>query len=209
MFTHCSWQALLRFPLAVKIPPASPHKHHHFSFSLHLSPATMVCSQEQSQLVYDIRLSSVGPGRVTGSDVVHEPSNMDLAMKLHYLRGVYFFRKEAVQGFNIYSLKEPMFTLFNYYYWTCGRFRRSDSGRPFIKCNDCGARIIEAKCDKTIDEWLDMNDASLNKLLVSNQIIGPELPFSPLVLLQVLVSLHPPTPSILCLIYIRLTIQTL
>lgn len=110
---------------------------------------------------------------------------MDLAMKLHYLRGVYFFSSEAVQGLTVYRIKEPMFTWLNHYYWTCGRFRRSNSGRPLIKCNDCGVRIIEAKCDKTIDEWLEMKDSSLTKLLVSNHIVGPELPFSPLVFLQV------------------------
>ena len=114
---------------------------------------------------------------------------MDLAMKLHYLRGVYFFRKEAVEGFTIYDFKEPMFTWLNHFYWTCGRFRRSDGGgRPIIKCNDCGVRMIEAKCDKTIDEWLEMKDSnsSLDKLLVSNNIIGPDLTFSPLVYLQVI-----------------------
>ncbi|KAL6342687.1 hypothetical protein AAG906_013093 [Vitis piasezkii] len=128
-------------------------------------------SSDHLNLVYDIKLSSVGPGHVTGSDVVHEPSNMDLAMKLHYLR-------EFISS-------EPMFTWLNHYYWTCGRFRRSNSGRPLIKCNDCGVRMIEAKCEKTIDEWLEMKDSSLTKLLVSNHIVGPELPFSPLVFLQV------------------------
>lgn len=158
--------------LAPSFPAASP-------------PSTMV-SSDHLNLVYDIKLSSVGPGHVTGSDVVHEPSNMDLAMKLHYLRGVYFFSSEAVQGLTVYRIKEPMFTWLNHYYWTCGRFRRSNSGRPLIKCNDCGVRIIEAKCDKTINEWLEMKDSSLTKLLVSNHIVGPELPFSPLVFLQVL-----------------------
>ncbi|KAF8394024.1 hypothetical protein HHK36_020226 [Tetracentron sinense] len=36
-------------------------------------------------------------GAVTGADVVHEPTDMDLAMKIHYLRGVYFFNNTAVQ----------------------------------------------------------------------------------------------------------------
>lgn len=148
----------------------------------------MVIPQEES-LVYDMRLSSVGPGRATGSDVFHNPGGLDLAMKLHYLKMVYFFESEVAQGLTIMKIKEAMFTLFNHYFIPCGRFRRSESGRPFIKCNDCGARFIEAKCKKTLDEWLAMKDWPSYKLLVSQQVIGPELSFSPPVLMQVL-SLH-------------------
>ncbi|ESW25611.1 hypothetical protein PHAVU_003G050600 [Phaseolus vulgaris] len=139
----------------------------------------------EETLVHDLRLSSVGPGQATESDVFHYPAAMDLAMKLHYLRVVFFFHSEAAQDLTIMKIKDAMFTWFNYYFITCGRFRRSDSGRPFIKCNDCGARFIEANCSKTLDEWLATKDCSLNKLLSSNQVIGPELSFSPPVLLQI------------------------
>ncbi|CAJ1939086.1 unnamed protein product [Sphenostylis stenocarpa] len=139
----------------------------------------------EESVVHDVRLSSVGPGRATGSDVFHNPSGLDLAMKLHYLRVVYFFDSEAAEGLTIMKIKDAMFTWFNPYFITCGRFRRSDSGRPFIKCNDCGARFIEAKCSKTLDECLATKNSSLYKSLVSHQVIGPELSFSPPVLLQV------------------------
>jgi len=146
----------------------------------------MVFSHEEKEsLVYDVRLSSVGPGRATGSDVFHNPGGLDLAMKLHYLKVVYLYDSKAAQGLTIAKIKESMFSVFNHYFITCGRFRRSDSGRPFIKCNDCGARTIEAKCTKTLDEWLAMRDWPSYKLLVSQQVIGPELSFSPPVLLQV------------------------
>lgn len=145
----------------------------------------MVSPKEES-LVYGIKQSSVGPARSSGPDLIYEPSNMDLAMKLHYLRGVYFFRCQTVQGLTVVKTKETMFTWLNNYYTTCGRFRRSETtGRPYIKLNDCGSRFIEAKCDKTLDEWLDMDkDCSLHKLLVSNQVLGPELVYSPPVLVQ-------------------------
>ncbi|KAI4344954.1 hypothetical protein L6164_012128 [Bauhinia variegata] len=144
----------------------------------------MVFPQEES-LVYDVMLSSVGPGRMSGSDVYHNPSGLDLAMKLHYLRVVYFFEREAAKDLTVFKIKESMFYWFNHYFITCGRFRRTESGRPYIKCNDCGARFIEAKCGKTLDEWLEMKDWPLHKLLVSHQVIGPELSFSPPLLLQV------------------------
>ncbi|KAI3459701.1 hypothetical protein Pfo_016364 [Paulownia fortunei] len=144
----------------------------------------MVSSPMEEGLIYNIKLSSVGPGNVTGSDLIFEPGNMDLAMKLHYLRGIYYFGSQAFEGLTTLVIKEPMFKWLNQYPMTCGRFRRSESGRAYIKCNDCGVRFIEAKCDKTLDEWLEMKDATLEKLLCSNQFIGPELSFSPLVYIQ-------------------------
>ncbi|OIW19183.1 hypothetical protein TanjilG_01216 [Lupinus angustifolius] len=109
----------------------------------------MVSPQEEESLVYDVKLSSVGPGRITGSDVFHNPSGLDLAMKLHYIKIIYFFESEVAKNLNIMKIKESSFYLFNHYFITCGRFRRSEYGRPLIKCNDCGARFIEAKCKIT------------------------------------------------------------
>ncbi|KAB1213591.1 Protein ECERIFERUM 26 [Morella rubra] len=142
---------------------------------------------EEDKLVYGNRICSVGPGRLTGSDRVHYPSSIDLAMKLHYVKGLYFFSSHAAEGLTPTRLKETMFEWFCHeYYYTSGRLRKSESGRPYLKCNDCGARFIEAQCDKTIDEWLELDkDCSLQRLLVSQQVIGPELSFSPLVLIQV------------------------
>ncbi|XWS22340.1 hypothetical protein CRYUN_Cryun29cG0025400 [Craigia yunnanensis] len=140
---------------------------------------------EQEHLVYDLRFSSVGPGRVTGSDVVHDFSGLDLAMKLHYLKAVYFFSSQAAEGLTIMHMKETMFYCLNDYYITCGRIKRTESGRPYIRCNDCGARFVEAVCDKTVDEWLEIGDDSFHDLLVYHRAIGPELSFSPSVYLQV------------------------
>ncbi|GAB4844071.1 hypothetical protein Ancab_014035 [Ancistrocladus abbreviatus] len=144
----------------------------------------MAHQSEKTALIYDIKLSSVGPAKVTGN-LVYEPSNIDLAMKLHYLRVVYFFNSQAAQGITVPMLKESLFRWLDYYFVICGRLRRSDTtGRPFIKCNDCGTRFIEAKSSKTLDEWVEMDDTSAHRLLVSNQVIGPELTFSPLTLIQ-------------------------
>ncbi|KAJ7979183.1 Protein ECERIFERUM 26 [Quillaja saponaria] len=123
----------------------------------------MVLSQQEGNgLIYNFKISSVGPGWSSGSDLVHYPSGMDLAMKLHYLKVVYLFNSEAAQGLTIMRIKEAMFKWLHHYYIACGRFRRSDSGRPFMKYNDCGARLFEAKCEKTIDEWIEMKDWSLH-----------------------------------------------
>ncbi|XVF29025.1 hypothetical protein REPUB_Repub15cG0084200 [Reevesia pubescens] len=145
----------------------------------------MVFPDQEHDLVYNIRISSVGPGQVTGSDVVYNLSGLDLAMKLHYLKGVYFFSSQAVEGLTLMHMKETMFYWLNNYYIICGRIKRNESGRPYIKCNDCGVRFVEGVCDKTIDEWLEIGDESLNNLLVYHRAIGPELSFSPTVYLQV------------------------
>ncbi|CAH9142217.1 unnamed protein product [Cuscuta epithymum] len=143
-----------------------------------------MAKQPDGGLIYNLRLSSVGPGQVTGQDEVYEPTNVDLAMKLHYLRAVYYYEREAFDGLGVLKIKEPLFTLLNHYYVVCGRFRRTESGRPFLKCNDCGVRFIEASCDKSLEEWIEMKDAGLERLLSPNGVIGPEIFFSPPVWLQ-------------------------
>ncbi|KAJ6298894.1 hypothetical protein OIU76_019955 [Salix suchowensis] len=137
-------------------------------------------------LVYDIKITSVGPGRITGSDVIHEPNGIDLAMKLPYLKGVYFFNSQACQGLTIMQIKGSMFHWLNEYYTVCGRFRRTAAGRPYVKCNDCGVRVVEARCNKTVDEWLETRDCSLHDLLIYHAPVGPELFFSPLLYMQVI-----------------------
>lgn len=143
--------------------------------------------------VYGAKLSSVVPASVTGEDKVHELSNMDLAMKLHYLKGVYVFQEEAVRGLTIYDLKKPMFRWLDLYPAASGRIRRRDDnddkvqGRPFVKCNDSGVRIVEARCELTVDEWLLKTEEGLDpaESLVHDQMLGPDLGFSPLIFIQV------------------------
>lgn len=143
----------------------------------------MGLSKEESP-IYDVKISTVGPGYVSGQGAVQELNGMDLAMKLHYIRNVYYFRIQALEGLTIINIKETMFNWLNHAYIPCGRLRKSDSGRPSIKCNDCGVRLIEAKCIMSIDEWLESKDGEGHKLLVPNQVLGPDLPYSPLVLIQ-------------------------
>ncbi|XP_039053249.1 protein ECERIFERUM 26-like isoform X2 [Hibiscus syriacus] len=133
------------------------------------------------------RFSSVVPAKVTGGNKDFELTNMDLAMKLHYIKGVYFFQSEAAQGLSVHDLKVPMFECLEHYYTVSGRIRRSETGRPFIKCNDGGVRIIEARCNQTVDEWLATardKDHSLDHMLAYDQVLGPDLGFSPLAFVQ-------------------------
>ncbi|XP_040366090.1 protein ECERIFERUM 2 [Rosa chinensis] len=139
------------------------------------------------RLKSSMRLSSVAPATVTGRKV-HELTNVDLAMKLHYIKGVYFFNSYAVEGLTVFDLKKPMVIhLLPLYFVAAGRIRRSETGRPFIMCNDGGVRIVEARCDETVDEWLAMavEDDSTFDGLAYNQALGDtDLDFSPLVFIQ-------------------------
>ncbi|CAH9065885.1 unnamed protein product [Cuscuta epithymum] len=147
-------------------------------------------STDADSLVYNRRMSTVVPGAITGDDKVRHLSNADVAMKLHYIRGVYLFTSEAVGGISNGDLKDTMFPLLEAYYPVAGRIRNSpEDGRPFIKCNDSGVRIIEANCSRTVDEWMGLmtdpsSSDSYSRLLYHDQVLGPDLGFSPLLFIQ-------------------------
>lgn len=135
--------------------------------------------------VHSIRLSTVGAIRPTETGTTHEPTGLDLAMKLHYLKAAYIYSAETARDLTVRHLKEAMFMLFDQIAWTTGRFSRKDSGRPYIKCNDCGTRFVEGQCNLTVEEWLSKPDRSVDEFLIYHQPIGPELTFSPLIYVQV------------------------
>ncbi|KAI3511575.1 hypothetical protein L1887_18730 [Cichorium endivia] len=143
----------------------------------------MILSKEHNS-IYDIKVSTVFPAFISGNNVIQELSAMDLAMKLHYLRFIYYFKTPSFDGWTIMSIKETMYKWLNYAYITCGRLRRANSGRPCIKCNDTGVRVIEAMCHMSLDEWFESKDGAEHKFLVPNHVIGPDLEFSPLVMIQ-------------------------
>ncbi|KAK7385396.1 hypothetical protein VNO78_31113 [Psophocarpus tetragonolobus] len=130
------------------------------------------------------KISTVVPATPGGDEHrVWHLSAMDLLMKLHYIRAVYFFINDAAQGLSIYDLKEPMFHLLAQVTHLSGRIRVSESGRPFIKCNDAGVRIAESHIDHTLHEWLQQKGCS-HEGLVRDHVLGPDLGFSPLVFVK-------------------------
>ncbi|CAH8373662.1 unnamed protein product [Eruca vesicaria subsp. sativa] len=140
--------------------------------------------EEGSSPIHSFRLSTVSASRPTETGMTHEPTGLDLAMKLHYLKVVYIYSAETARDLTVMHVKRPLFPLFEHIPWTIGRFRRNDSGRPFIKCNDCGTRFVESQCDLTVEEWLRVPDRSVDESLVYHQPVGPELAYSPLIYIQ-------------------------
>ncbi|KAI3504944.1 hypothetical protein L1887_26756 [Cichorium endivia] len=133
----------------------------------------------------NIRLSTVVPGQVTVANTIRRFTNADLAMKLHYIKGVYFFKKEAAEGLILSELKTDLSYLLSLYCTVAGRIRRRlEDNRPFIKCNDSGIRMVEAESNTIVDEWVEMK-SDVSELAYSGHVLGPDLEFSPLVSLQV------------------------
>ncbi|KAK8969333.1 Rosmarinate synthase [Platanthera guangdongensis] len=145
----------------------------------------MVSSTAPADATRCHRLSTVVPGSVTAENTVHELTGGDLAMKLHYLRAVYYFApSETVEGLTVPHIKEPMFPLLDIYYPAAGRIRRDDAGRPRVRCNDGGVRIVEAILEWTVEEWLRRKEVNSHRRLVPEMVVGPDIHFSPTVFIQ-------------------------
>lgn len=145
---------------------------------------------EDRSSICEVKLSTVVPASITGEDTTYQFTDTDLAMKLHYITTVHFYGADAVEGLEIHDFKGPMFQWLQCYYPICGRIRRHEGdggGRPFIKCNDSGVRIVEVKCTKTVAEWLEsVGGGDHHQLLVYHQkILAHDFGFTPLVFIQV------------------------
>ncbi|CAO2834543.1 unnamed protein product [Amaranthus hypochondriacus] len=150
---------------------------------------------EKKSLVYDIRLTSAVPGKITGENKTYEFRGIDLGMKLHYIKGLYFFSNNNSNSSNTFisseETKEALFSWLITYFMACGRIRVSTSEdgleRPSIKLNDAGIRLVEGQCSISVQECicLAMEDfMSLQDLVVFDHALGPDLQFSPLVSIQ-------------------------
>ncbi|KAJ6802193.1 protein ECERIFERUM 26-like [Iris pallida] len=131
-------------------------------------------------------LSTAVPASMTVDAAEHELSGMDLAMKLHYLRILYYFHPSpTVAGMTPDALKNPLFLSLDRFRHAAGRIRRDDGGRAQIKCNDSGVRVVEAACERrSIREWLESRTPDRDAQLVPDKVLGPDLSFCPLVFVQ-------------------------
>ncbi|KAL4566090.1 hypothetical protein LXL04_030200 [Taraxacum kok-saghyz] len=167
-------------PVRSRTPDLHPHETYKPDASSQLSWGTATMEAK----LYNIRLSTVVPGRVTVANTIRRFTNADLAMKHHYIKGVYFFKKEAAEGLIVFELKTAMGNLLSLYCTVAGRIRRRlEDNRPFIKCNDSGIRVVEAESNTTVDEWVEMK-CDVRELAYSGHVLGPDLEFSPLVSIQ-------------------------
>ncbi|KAL3830383.1 hypothetical protein ACJIZ3_019185 [Penstemon smallii] len=153
--------------------------------SMSTSPSSGNNNHCSLQLIHDVKLSSVVPASITAEEKrQHQLTNMDLVMKLHYIKTVHFFERDTVQGLGVDELKKAMFVWLEMYYPICGRIRWSDGGgRPYVKCNDSGVRVVEAKCCKTMEEYWQLGIGDFS-MLVYGQPLAHDFGFTPLVFMQ-------------------------
>ncbi|GJN36735.1 hypothetical protein PR202_gb25627 [Eleusine coracana subsp. coracana] len=172
------------------------------------TPAAIMTGSGASMMaVHSHRLSSVVPSSVTGDSVDYELADADLLHKLHYLHAAHVFRAPAPGdvALTVRALKEPMFPWLDVYFPVAGRLRRREevtgagdgggdsggeaalAGRPYVRCNDCGVRVVEADCDATVDECMEAEAerGGMCGALCYDKVVGPELFFSPLLYVQI------------------------
>ncbi|KAJ6825558.1 protein ECERIFERUM 26-like [Iris pallida] len=124
--------------------------------------------------------STAVPARMTVDHTDYQLSGMDLAMKLHYLRILYYFQpSEMIVGLTARErtsalLKDPLFMMLDRFRQVAGRIRKDGTGRPHIKCNDSGVRVVEVTCERSVEEWLEDRSPDWDSQLVPNEVLGPE-----------------------------------
>ncbi|XP_078437492.1 protein ECERIFERUM 2-like [Wolffia australiana] len=124
------------------------------------------------------KFSTVVPAESSGEGRPVRLDDLDLALRLHRLRLVFFFSGPA-GSVPTPDLKLPFFPLLKPFFPSCARVRVSGSGRPFLHCNDCGVRIVETRSESPMDRWLDTHAP-----LAPDVVLGSDVNFSPLVAIQ-------------------------
>ncbi|XP_042495618.1 protein ECERIFERUM 26-like, partial [Macadamia integrifolia] len=90
-------------------------------------------------------------------------SILDHAMGLHTLHIVFYYRYDRPESDDLGRLRESLSKLLTLYPTVTGRLRRragGEDGNWEVNCNDAGVRVLVAKVDTTLDEWLRSADGS-------------------------------------------------
>ncbi|XP_020590847.1 protein ECERIFERUM 26-like [Phalaenopsis equestris] len=100
-------------------------------------------------------------------------SVLDHAMERHSLHIVFYYRSGS--RLDRAMLKESMSELLWYFPVTAGRMNREEGGKEWVvKCNDAGVRVVDARADATLDEWIATATAAEERELVHWEPMGNE-----------------------------------
>ncbi|KAJ7973470.1 Transferase [Quillaja saponaria] len=112
----------------------------------------------------------IGPGKA------HPLSVLDHAMGHHTLHMIFYYRDKLFGSFDLDPLRESLTEVLSLYPPVTGRLAREEKeGNWKVKCNDAGVRVIRAKVDTTLDEWLRSADGSEERDLT----VWDEMPDDP------------------------------
>jgi hypothetical protein len=98
-----------------------------------------------------------------GSGKTHPLSVLDHAMGLHTIHVVFYYKKNPFGIFDVDPLRIALSEVLCLYPQVTGRLTRGESGNWLVKCNDAGVRVLRAKVEATMDEWLRSADSSEEK----------------------------------------------
>jgi hypothetical protein len=98
-----------------------------------------------------------------GSGKTHPLSVLDHAMGLHTVHVVFYYKKNPFGIFDVDPLRIALSEVRCLYPPVTGRLTRGESGNWLLKCNDAGVRVLRAKVEATMDEWLRSADSSEEK----------------------------------------------
>ncbi|XP_072990338.1 hydroxycinnamoyltransferase [Typha latifolia] len=96
-----------------------------------------------------VSVTPVRPGKT------YPLSILDRSMGRHTVRLVFYYRFGT--WLDPVKLKESLSEVLSYYPAMTGRMTRQgeeEGGGWLVKCNDAGVRMLEARADATLDEWL-------------------------------------------------------
>ncbi|KAL4200169.1 hypothetical protein AMTRI_Chr03g148360 [Amborella trichopoda] len=94
---------------------------------------------------------------------IHPLSLLDHMMGVHNLRIVFYYKtpRNKEEGLRHESLKEALSETLSSYPIVTGRLKGgNEEGRWEVQCNDAGVRVVEAKVEGTVEDWLERAEAA-------------------------------------------------
>ncbi|XP_061340390.1 hydroxycinnamoyltransferase-like [Gastrolobium bilobum] len=91
-----------------------------------------------------------------GSGKTHTLSALDHAMGFHTVHIIFYYKNDdnLFGSFDIDPLRESLSEVLTMYPTMTGRLARGMDGNWQVRCSDAGVRVLKAKVDTTLDEWL-------------------------------------------------------
>ncbi|PON57940.1 Transferase [Parasponia andersonii] len=87
------------------------------------------------------------------------PSVLDRLMEKNHIRMVFYYPKMIMTGHVNHVLRESLSELLTSYPAVTGRLlRNEEDGQWIIKCNDAGVRMVEARAQGSLEDWLKCVD---------------------------------------------------
>lgn len=102
-------------------------------------------------------LTSVS-SRPFGSVKTYPITQLGHAMGRHTVHVIFYYEKSPFGSFDMDPMRESLSEVLSLYPLVTGRLNRDEAGNWEVKRNDAGVRILRARVDVTLNEWLRSAD---------------------------------------------------